>query len=88
MKKLRAAKPKEEELEEIPRPTKITSLQDAMGLTENKKLYSFCRVSSLFLSFTSFTSDALVVYRQLFEMFWLIQIYQSVLTGEVKILSS
>jgi len=71
LKKLQAAKPKdsEEEFKEIPRPTKITSLQDAMGLTENKKLYIFCRVSSLFyLSFTSFTSDALVVYSQLFEM--------------------
>jgi hypothetical protein len=52
LKKRQAAKPKEERLKEIPRPTTITSrsLQDAMGLTENKKLYSFCRVSrSLFL---------------------------------------
>ena len=47
LKKLQAAKPKEMKLEEISRPTKITSgsLQDAMGLTGNKKLYSFCRVS-------------------------------------------
>jgi hypothetical protein len=46
LKKLQAAKPKEE-LREIPRPIKIKagSLQDAMGLTGNKKLYSFCRVS-------------------------------------------
>ena len=86
LKKLQAAKPKEEESEEIPRPTKITSLQDAMGLTENKKLYSFCRVSFLFFSFNSFTSDALVVYRRLFEMFWFVQMYQSMSTGEVKIL--
>lgn len=69
LKKSQAAKPKEEEFKEIPRPTKFTSLQDAMGLTEDKKLYSFCRVSSLFsLSFTSFNSDALVVYSLLFEM--------------------
>jgi hypothetical protein len=48
LKKLQAAKPKEEKLGEIPRPTKIKSgsLQDAMGLAENKKLYSFCRVST------------------------------------------
>ena len=47
LKKFQAAKPKEEKLGEIPRPTKIKSgsLQDAMGLAENKKLYSFCRVS-------------------------------------------
>jgi hypothetical protein len=49
LKKLQAAKPKENKLEEIPRPIKITSLQDAMGLTENKKLYSFCRVSLFFV---------------------------------------
>jgi hypothetical protein len=49
LKKIQAAKPMEEKLEEIPRPTKFTSLQDAMGLTENKKLYSFCRVSFHFL---------------------------------------
>jgi hypothetical protein len=45
LKKHQAAKPMEKKSEEIPRPTKMTSLQDAMGLTENKKLYSHCRVS-------------------------------------------
>ena len=46
LKKLQHAKPKEK-LEEILRPTKIKSgsLQESMGLTENKKLYSYCRVS-------------------------------------------
>ena len=46
LKKLQHAKPKEK-LEEILRPTKIKSrsLQDAMGLAGDKKLYSFCRVS-------------------------------------------
>ena len=40
LKKLQAATPKEQ-LGEIPRPTKIKygSLQNAMGLAENKKLY-------------------------------------------------
>jgi hypothetical protein len=47
LKKLQAAKPKESDAEEIPRPAKMTSLQAAMGLTENKKLYSYCRVSLL-----------------------------------------
>ena len=42
LKKLQATKLKENESEGIPRPIKITSLQDAMGLTENKKLYSYC----------------------------------------------
>jgi hypothetical protein len=52
LKKIQAAKPKEKKLKEIPRPTKMKSLQDAMGLTENKKAYTFCRVSrSLFLLF-------------------------------------
>jgi len=47
LKKLQAAKPKKEKSGEIPRPTKIKSgsLQDAMGLAGDKKLYSFCRVS-------------------------------------------
>src|SRR6266540_6123289 len=34
---------------EIPRPQKITNLQHDMGLADNKKSYSHCRVS-LFLS--------------------------------------
>ena len=47
LKKLQAAKPKKEKSGEIPQPTKIKSgsLQDAMGLAGDKKLYSFCRVS-------------------------------------------
>jgi hypothetical protein len=43
LKKLQAAKPIENKLEEIPRPKKIMSLQDAMGLTKNKQLYFHCR---------------------------------------------
>ena len=51
---------------EIPRPKKITNLQHDMGLTDNKKMYSYCRVS-LFLSFIVLPS--FVTYnRQLFEM--------------------
>jgi hypothetical protein len=50
LKKLQAAKPIEKKLEDIPRPTKIKSLQDAMGLSEDKKLYSYCRVSRLLFS--------------------------------------
>lgn len=61
LKKRQAAKPKEEEPEEIPRPTKFTSLQAAMGLTDNKRLYSFCRVSPFFIPLPLLlTSDAFV----------------------------
>ena len=47
LKKLQAAKPKKEKSGEIPWPTKIKSgsLQDAMGLAGDKKIYSFCQVS-------------------------------------------
>ena len=45
LKKIQAAKPMEKKLEQIPRPTKFTSLQDAMGLSEDKRLYLHCRVS-------------------------------------------
>jgi len=51
LKKAQAAKPVEKKMEEIPRPTKMTSLQIAMGLADDKKLYSFCRVSSFFFPF-------------------------------------
>ena len=47
LKKHQAAKPIEKKSEEIPQPTKIKSLQDAMGLSENKPLYSHCQVSCL-----------------------------------------
>jgi hypothetical protein len=46
--KLEASKPVEKPLEEIPRPAKITNLQIDMGLADNKRLYSHCRVSSFF----------------------------------------
>ena len=36
LKKIQVAKPMEKKLEQIPRPTKIMSLQDAMGLSEDK----------------------------------------------------
>ena len=42
LKKTQAAKPTEKELKQIPQPIKVKSLQDAMGLTDNKKLYSHC----------------------------------------------
>ena len=51
LKKLQVAKPKENPLEEIPRPPKINSLQDAMGLTDDKKLYFHCRVFFFVLPF-------------------------------------
>ena len=44
-----AEKPIENKMDEILQPTKIASLQDAMGLTDNKKLYFYCQVS-LYLS--------------------------------------
>ena len=67
LKKVQAAKPKENFLEEIPRPFKVTSesLLDAMGLTDNKKLYSFCRVSLFSFYFTLKVDN---LYSQLFEM--------------------
>ena len=48
LKKLQAAKPKENKLEEIMWPSKFQSLQHAMGLTDDKKLYSYCWVSLFF----------------------------------------
>ena len=36
LKKSQAAKPVEKKLKEIKRPTKLTNLQDAMGLANNK----------------------------------------------------
>ena len=48
LKKLQVAKPVEKQMEEIPQPTKITSLQDAMGLSENKQLYSHYQVSCFY----------------------------------------
>src|SRR6266542_1576040 len=44
---------------EIPRPQKITNLQHDMGLADNKKLYSHCRVSLFFL--LSFHLDLLLM---------------------------
>ena len=41
LKKLQTAKPIEYKLNEIPQPTKIISFQDAMGLTDNRKLYIY-----------------------------------------------
>ena len=41
LKKFQTAKPIGYKLNEIPQPTKIISLQDAMGLTDNRKLYIF-----------------------------------------------
>jgi hypothetical protein len=43
--KSQAAQPVKETLEEIPRPAKITNLQHDMGLANDKKVYSQCRVS-------------------------------------------
>jgi hypothetical protein len=65
LKKSQAAKPIENKLIEIPRPSKITSLQDAMGLTDNRKLYMFCRVRPfLTLLLTRFVDN---FFSQLFE---------------------
>ena len=36
LKKTQAAKPTEKELKQIPQPIKVKSLQDTMGLTDNK----------------------------------------------------
>jgi hypothetical protein len=39
----------QENSKEIRRPKKISNLQQAMGLSDDKKMYTFCRVSPLFL---------------------------------------
>ena len=54
LKKLQAAKPKENKLEEIMWPSKFQSLQHATGLTDDKKLYSYCWVS-LFVFISLYT---------------------------------
>ncbi|KAF8809840.1 hypothetical protein BYT27DRAFT_7254181 [Phlegmacium glaucopus] len=43
LKKLQAAKPIENKLEEIAWPSKIMNLQHTMGLADDKKLYSHCQ---------------------------------------------
>jgi hypothetical protein len=43
LRKMQADKLVEKTLKEIPRPEKITKLQDDMGLADDKKLYSHCR---------------------------------------------
>jgi hypothetical protein len=53
--KSQAAQPVKKTLEEIPRPAKITNLQRDMGLDNDKKLYSQCRVS--FFSFFRFLAS-------------------------------
>jgi hypothetical protein len=45
LKKSQAAKPVGKPLEEIPRPKQITKLQHDMGLDDDKRVYSDCRVS-------------------------------------------
>jgi hypothetical protein len=42
LKKTQAAQPIEKKLKEIPRPWKIINLQHAMGLTDDKKKYTYC----------------------------------------------
>jgi len=51
LKKIQAAKPiaKEKTTKEIPRPGKITKLQHDMGLDDNRRLYSHCRVDLFIL---------------------------------------
>ena len=48
LKKLQAAKFKENKLEEIMQPSKFHNLQHAMGLADDKKLYSYCQISLFF----------------------------------------
>ena len=47
--KSQAAKPKEKKTKEIPRPEKITKLQHDMGLADDRRLYSHCRVGRFIL---------------------------------------
>jgi len=47
--KSQAAKPKEKKTKEIPRPEKITKLQHDMGLADDRRLYSHCRVGCFIL---------------------------------------
>jgi len=50
LKKSQGAKPiaKEKTTKEIPRPGKITKLQHDMGLADDRRLYSHCRVDRFF----------------------------------------
>jgi len=47
--KSQATKPKEKKTKEIPRPEKITKLQHDMGLADDRRLYSHCRVGYFIL---------------------------------------
>jgi hypothetical protein len=47
--KKQAAKPKEKRTKEIPRPEKITKLQHDMGLADDRRRYSHCRVGCFIL---------------------------------------
>ena len=64
MKKKQASKPAEKISNEIKRPLKVKNLQDAMGLADNKKLYSHCLVGFFF--FTKLETN--IYNRQPFEM--------------------
>ena len=66
LKRLQVVKPVGKKLEEIPQPTRIMSLQDAMGLMEDKKMYSHCQVSHLFSLPLLYTANN--YSSQLFEM--------------------
>ena len=55
---------------EIPRPKKISNLQEAMELTSDKKMYTYCRVS--FSAIVQLQSK--YFNRQLFEMWWLVRL--------------
>jgi len=52
LKKSQAAKStaKEKTTKEIPRPEKITKLQHDMGLADDRRLYSHCRVHGFFFA--------------------------------------
>jgi hypothetical protein len=47
-KKIQVTKPVERKVQEIPRPKNITKLQSDMGLANDRRLYSHCRVRSFF----------------------------------------
>ena len=75
-------KPVEKKLKQIKRPAKLTNLQAAMSLGDDKRSYSHCLVSFFFTVQLELESNN--YNRQLFETSRRVQVYQLRVTGEIE----
>jgi hypothetical protein len=76
--------PVEKTSKEIKRPSKLTNLQAAMGLANDKRLYSHCLVSFFFFSTEQLELEYNNHNRQPFEMSQRMQVYHPRVTGETE----